>query len=82
MTERFTAKKLVLSALFAALACVATMSIRIPTPGTGGYLSLIHIYHDLRQCLYPDAVAGPHPYPGPDIGMGRVPVCQGIKDYC
>ena len=25
-------------ALFAALACVATMSIRIPTPGTGGYI--------------------------------------------
>lgn len=27
-----------MSALFAALACVATMSIRIPTPGTGGYI--------------------------------------------
>lgn len=32
MTERFSTKKLVLSALFAALACVATMSIRIPAP--------------------------------------------------
>ncbi len=31
-------KKLILAALFAALACVATMSIRIPTPGTGGYI--------------------------------------------
>lgn len=31
-------KKLVLTALFAALACVATMSIRIPTPGTSGYI--------------------------------------------
>ncbi len=31
-------KKLVLTALFAALACVATMVIRIPTPGTGGYI--------------------------------------------
>lgn len=31
-------KKLVIAALFAALACVATMSIRIPTPGTGGYI--------------------------------------------
>lgn len=31
-------KKLVLSALFIALTCVATMSIRIPTPGTGGYI--------------------------------------------
>lgn len=36
--ERFTTKKLVMAALFAALACVATMSIRIPTPGTGGYI--------------------------------------------
>lgn len=31
-------RKLVMAALFAALACVATMSIRIPTPGTGGYI--------------------------------------------
>lgn len=31
-------KKLVMTALFAALACVATMAIRIPTPGTNGYI--------------------------------------------
>lgn len=31
-------KKLITTALFAALACVATMVIRIPTPGTGGYI--------------------------------------------
>lgn len=31
-------KKIVTSALFAALACVATMAIRIPTPGTSGYI--------------------------------------------
>lgn len=31
-------KKMVIAALFAALACVATMSIRIPTPGTNGYI--------------------------------------------
>ena len=31
-------KKIIMTALFAALACVATMSIRIPTPGTGGYI--------------------------------------------
>lgn len=36
--ERFSTRKLVMAALFAALACVATMSIRIPTPGTGGYI--------------------------------------------
>ena len=27
-----------MAALFAALACVATMSIKIPTPGTSGYI--------------------------------------------
>ena len=32
-------KKLVFAALFAALICVSTISIRIPTPGTGGYPS-------------------------------------------
>ncbi len=31
-------KKLVTAALFAALACAATMAVRIPTPGTGGYI--------------------------------------------
>lgn len=31
-------KKIIVTALFAALACAATMSIRIPTPGTGGYI--------------------------------------------
>lgn len=31
-------KKLVMSALFAALSCVATYIIHIPTPGTGGYI--------------------------------------------
>ena len=31
-------KKMVMASLFAAFACVATMSIRIPTPGTGGYI--------------------------------------------
>ena len=31
-------KKLILAALFAALSCVATMYIRIPTPGTSGYI--------------------------------------------
>ena len=33
-----TLKKLVMAALFAALACVATMSIKIPTPGTSGHI--------------------------------------------
>jgi uncharacterized membrane protein len=31
-------RKYVLAALFAALTCVATMIIRIPTPGTSGYI--------------------------------------------
>ncbi len=33
-----SAKKLVTAGLFAGLACAATLSIRIPTPGTGGYI--------------------------------------------
>lgn len=31
-------KSMVFAALFAALACVATMSLHIPTPGTSGYI--------------------------------------------
>lgn len=38
MTNTYT-KKIVLSALFAALTCVATMIIQVPTP-TGGYIHL------------------------------------------
>lgn len=38
MNRNSNLKKIVMTALFAALACVATMSIRIPTPGTGGYI--------------------------------------------
>lgn len=38
-----TLKKLVMAALFAALACVATMSIKIPTPGTSGYIHPVEI---------------------------------------
>lgn len=33
-------KSLVLAALFTALCCIATMVIKIPTPGTGGYIHL------------------------------------------
>lgn len=33
-----TTKKIVITAMLAALVCVATMSIRIPTPSTGGYI--------------------------------------------
>ena len=38
MNTNTNLKKIVMTALFAALACVATMSIRIPTPGTSGYI--------------------------------------------
>lgn len=31
-------KRLILAALFAALTCAATLSVRIPTPGTNGYI--------------------------------------------
>lgn len=33
-------KKLTTSALFMALTCIATMIIKLPTPGTGGYVHL------------------------------------------
>ncbi|MBQ8278650.1 MAG: ECF transporter S component [Roseburia sp.] len=33
-------KKMTISALFMALTCVATMIIKLPTPGTGGYVHL------------------------------------------
>lgn len=36
--NKFKTEKIVLTALFAALSCVATMSIKLPTPGTGGYI--------------------------------------------
>lgn len=36
--KQLTTKKLVFAALFAALCCVMTMVVRIPTPGTGGYI--------------------------------------------
>lgn len=38
MNNNTNLKQIVMTSLFAALACVATMSIRIPTPGTGGYI--------------------------------------------
>lgn len=38
MKTSFKTKTMIYSALFAALTCVATMSLHIPTPGTGGYI--------------------------------------------
>ena len=38
MNRNTNLKRIVMTALFAALACVATMSIRIPTPATSGYI--------------------------------------------
>lgn len=38
LTMNLKLKRIVTAALFAALACVATMSVRIPTPGTSGYI--------------------------------------------
>ena len=38
--KHFSAYRLVLSAMFAALVCVATMLVRIPMPATGGYANL------------------------------------------
>ena len=38
--NKFSLKKTVIAAMFAALACVATMVINIPIPATGGYINL------------------------------------------
>ena len=38
--KRFSTFKVVVSALFAALICVATMLVQIPIPATGGYANL------------------------------------------
>ncbi len=38
--KKFSAFKIVLTALFAALICVATMLVQIPIPATGGYANL------------------------------------------
>lgn len=38
LSSKITTREIVLTALFAALACVATMVIRIPTPATSGYI--------------------------------------------
>ena len=40
MKTSFPLKKLVAAAMFAALACVATMMISIPIPATNGYINL------------------------------------------
>lgn len=56
-----TLKKLVMAALFAALACVATMSIKIPTPGTSGYIhpgDAIVILAGVFSDLHGDSLAG------------------------
>ena len=39
-SQKLSLKKIVLAAMFAALACVATMVINIPIPATGGYINL------------------------------------------
>lgn len=38
--KSFTLKKMLLAALFAALACVATMVISFPIPATQGYINM------------------------------------------
>lgn len=38
MKNNYRLKRIIIAALFAALSCVATIAIRIPTPGTGGYI--------------------------------------------
>lgn len=40
MNEKISTRKLVMTALFAALACVATMVIKVPTLATNGYVNI------------------------------------------
>ena len=40
MRKQFTLRKMVLTALFAALTCVATMLIQIQMPATQGYVNI------------------------------------------
>lgn len=40
MKEKFSTNKLVITALFAALVCVATMIINVPIPATKGYINV------------------------------------------
>ena len=47
-------RKMIMAALFAALACVATMVIRIPTPATGGY-----IHPGDAICILSGVILGP-----------------------
>ena len=55
-------KLMVLTALFAAMTCVATLSLHIPTPGTGGYIhpgdALVVLSGTLLGPIYGGLAAG------------------------
>lgn len=76
MTRNNT-QKLVLAAVFAALCCVATMIIHVPTPGTGGYIHLGDAFVILSGILlgpvYGAAAAG--------IGSMLADILSGYAQY-
>lgn len=70
-------KLITLSALFAALCCVATMIIRIPTIGTNGYVNI----GDAIVLLSAWIIGGPYGALAAGIGSGLADLLAGYAAY-
>lgn len=70
-------KLITLSALFAALCCVATMIIRIPTIGTNGYVNI----GDAIVLLSVWIIGGPYGALAAGIGSGLADLLAGYAAY-
>ena len=70
-------RRLVVSALFVAMTCVATMIIRVPTPGTGGYANLGDAIVLLGAFLLPAPCAAA----AAGIGSGLADLLSGYPLY-
>lgn len=69
--------KLVVAAMFAALCCVATMIIRIPTIGTNGYVNI----GDSVVLLCAWLIGGPYGAAAAGIGSGLADLLAGYATY-
>lgn len=69
--------KLVVAAMFAALCCVATMIIRIPTIGTNGYVNI----GDSVVLLCAWLIGGPYGAAAVGIGSGLADLLAGYATY-
>ena len=69
--------KIVLSAMFAALCCVATMIIRVPTVGTNGYVNI----GDTVVILAAVLLGGPYGALAAGIGSGLADLLAGYGQY-